>query len=141
MANYRNIQGKSNWTVEHCLLTLKALADENRLRALIALRSRELCQCQVVELLELAPSTVSKHLSLLKAVGLIESRKVGRWIYFQAVVTEDNEFQTELAELVAAQTKSSELIRADRKRIKEILCIDPECLCETQRAKSVTTKK
>jgi ArsR family transcriptional regulator, arsenate/arsenite/antimonite-responsive transcriptional repressor len=128
MANYRN-----NWTVEYCLLALKALADENRLRALVALRSRELCQCQVVELLELAPSTVSKHLSILKQAGLIESRKVGRWIYFRAAETDSNEFQSQLAELISAHTKTTELIRADRRRIKEILCIDPECLCESQR--------
>ncbi len=138
MAKYRN-EYENNWTAEYCLLTLKALADENRLRALIALRARELCQCQVVELLELAPSTVSKHLSLLKQVGLIESRKVGRWIYFRAVAGEDTKtsndsFQNQLAELITAHTKNTELIRSDRRRIKEILCIDPECLCESQRA-------
>lgn len=46
---------------------LKALADENRLRILCALREGELCVCEVIALLELAPSTVSKHLSVLRA--------------------------------------------------------------------------
>ena len=43
----------------------KALADANRVRALLALEGGELCVCQIVALLGLAPSTVSKHLSVL----------------------------------------------------------------------------
>jgi len=49
---------------------LKALGDETRIRAVLALRDNELCVCQIVELLELAPSTVSKHLQILKEAGL-----------------------------------------------------------------------
>lgn len=60
----------------------KALADETRLRIIMMVRDRKPCVCQVVEVLALAPSTVSKHLSLLKAAGLIESFKLGRWIYY-----------------------------------------------------------
>src|ERR1035441_9529883 len=61
----------------------KALADENRVRMLLALRGGELCVCQITELFGLAPSTVSKHLSILFQAGLVESRKDGRWIYYK----------------------------------------------------------
>jgi DNA-binding transcriptional ArsR family regulator len=61
----------------------KALADENRVRALLALRRGELCVCQITELFGLAVSTVSKHLSILYQAGLVESRKDGRWIYYR----------------------------------------------------------
>jgi DNA-binding transcriptional ArsR family regulator len=61
----------------------KALADENRVRTLLALRQGELCVCQITELFGLAPSTVSKHLSILSQAGLVESRKDGRWIYYK----------------------------------------------------------
>ena len=44
----------------------KALSDDNRVHIVAMLDGRELCVCQVIELLELAPSTVSKHLSILK---------------------------------------------------------------------------
>ena len=62
----------------------KALADENRVRMLLALRKGELCVCQITELFGLAASTVSKHLSILYQAGLVESRKEGRWIYYRA---------------------------------------------------------
>src|SRR6266566_7824733 len=59
----------------------KALADETRIRTLLALRKGELCVCQIVELFGLAPSTISKHLSILQHAGLIVSRKTERWVY------------------------------------------------------------
>jgi DNA-binding transcriptional ArsR family regulator len=41
----------------------KALSDETRVRMLAALEGRELCVCQLIELIEPAPSTVSSDLS------------------------------------------------------------------------------
>ena len=61
----------------------KALADENRTRVLMFLRAGELCVCQIMEMLKLAPSTVSTHLNVLHRAGLLESRKEGRWIYYR----------------------------------------------------------
>lgn len=45
------------------------------------LGDKELCVCHIVEALALAPSTVSKHLSILEHAGLIETRKKGRWVH------------------------------------------------------------
>lgn len=61
----------------------KAVADTNRTRVLMFLRGRELCVCQIMEMLGLAPATVSTHLSVLHRAGLVESRKSGRWIYYR----------------------------------------------------------
>src|SRR5208282_6184828 len=61
----------------------KALSDPNRVRMLLALRRGELCVCQITELFGFAPSTVSKHLSILHHAGLILSRKSERWVYYR----------------------------------------------------------
>ena len=61
----------------------KALSDQTRVRALLALRNGELCLCHVVGLLRLAPSTVSKHMDVLVRAGLVERRKEGRWAHFR----------------------------------------------------------
>lgn len=61
----------------------KALSDESRTRVLLFLRGGELCVCQIMEMLGLAPSTVSTHLNILHRAGLLESRKEGRWIYYR----------------------------------------------------------
>ena len=69
--------------MQNFLAITKALSDESRVRALMALKDGELCLCQIIDLLELAPSTVSKHMSLLAHAGLIEKRKEGRWHFYR----------------------------------------------------------
>ncbi len=61
----------------------KALADETRVRIVMALADGELCVCSITEMLGLAASTVSKHLSILRNAGLVDSRKEGRWIHYR----------------------------------------------------------
>lgn len=61
----------------------KALADSSRLRLLKQLEDGEVCVCVLTESLGLAPATVSKHLSLLKAAGFIQARKNGRWVHYR----------------------------------------------------------
>ena len=111
----------------------KALADENRLRALYALQSGELCLCQIIELLQLAPSTVSKHIAILRQARLIEGRKEGRWIYYRLMGTDiPGEVQKGIDWICRALTKTKR-IKEDGKRLKEILRIDREELCRKHR--------
>lgn len=115
----------------------RALADENRVRALLALRQGELCVCQITELFGLAPSTVSKHLSILYQAGLVESRKAGRWMYYQlpgkdapgavrkAIAWVENALATDPSRLKDQQT------------LKRILQEDPAELCKRQTRKGI----
>ena len=64
------------------LAITKALSDETRVRAVMSLAGGELCLCQLVEVLGLSPSTVSKHMSILQQAGLVQLRKDGRWHYY-----------------------------------------------------------
>jgi len=69
--------------VRELLAITKALSDETRVRALLALGGGELCLCHIVALLQLAPSTLSKHLDVLCQARLVERRKAGRWTHFR----------------------------------------------------------
>lgn len=60
----------------------KALSDPNRLRILNILRQRKLCVCEITEILGLATSTVSKHLSILQNAGFIKREKDGKWVNY-----------------------------------------------------------
>jgi DNA-binding transcriptional ArsR family regulator len=115
---------------------LKALADENRLRALCALRGGELCVCQIIALLGLAPSTVSKHLAILRSARLVESRKEGRWIYYCL----SKEFRTPSAgkvlTLLFKDMEHTARIVEDHKHLKKICGENPEALCQRLFCKS-----
>lgn len=113
------------------LAVMKALADENRLRIVAALQGRELCLCQIVELLGLATSTVSRHASILQQARLVQSRKQGRWTYFR--LDEDAHGAAEEATaMVVRALKRDPQAREDRKQLKKILQSDPEELCRKQ---------
>ena len=43
----------------------------------------ELCVCQMTAVLELAPSTVSQHLSVLSRGGLLADRKEGKLVFYR----------------------------------------------------------
>ncbi len=108
-----------------------ALSDENRVRALLALRHGELCVCQITELLQLAPSTVSKHLSILRDAGLIEGRKQARWMYYVLCETGNSPAGKAMAWL-RSTLGADERIKADDKRLKAILKESKEELCRLQ---------
>jgi DNA-binding transcriptional ArsR family regulator len=107
----------------------RALSDPNRLRALLALRRGELCVCQIVELLELAASTVSRHLSVLERAGLVERRKEGRWVYYRRPVPTGTGLEGEVLRWADETLARDPAIRADAARLREIVKIPVEELC------------
>jgi len=113
----------------------KALADGNRLRALSALRGRELCLCQIAELLGLAWSTTSKHMSVLHRARLVEGRKQGRWMYYRLARKDAPPAVRRALAWVLDALARSEQVRQDRRRLREILRLDPEELCRRRSAR------
>ena len=119
------------------MAVLKALADENRVRALIALGPRELCVCQIVELLGLAPSTVSKHMAILKQARLVDSRKQGRWMFYCLAKNDTSVEAKKLTAIVSQLLADAPQTREDAKRLNQILKIDPEVLCNKHKGPQV----
>jgi DNA-binding transcriptional ArsR family regulator len=110
----------------------KALADENRVRTLLALRGGELCVCQITELFGLAPSTMSKHLSILYQAGLLESRKEGRWMYYKLPGKDAPVAAREAIRWVQQSLADNPCVVDDTKRLKQVLKMDPAVLCKKQ---------
>jgi DNA-binding transcriptional ArsR family regulator len=119
-------------TMREFMNITKALADENRVRALLALRKGELCVCQITELFGLAVSTVSKHLSILYQAGLVNSRKDGRWIYYRLPGKEAPAAVREAIEWVEKSLAETPRIAEDAQKLKQILKTDPVELCRRQ---------
>lgn len=109
--------------------TLKALSDDNRVRILCALEGRELCVCQLIELLSLAPSTVSKHLSILRAARLVESRKAGRWMHYRLARAPRLPVAKKMTRLIQECVQGSWQLKEDRKQLGKILRMDTAELC------------
>jgi ArsR family transcriptional regulator len=60
----------------------KTLSDKNRLRILKMLQVKSLCVCEITDILKLAGSTVSQHLTMLKQEGFILEARDGKWMNY-----------------------------------------------------------
>lgn len=114
------------------MAVIKALADENRVRILMALGPKELCVCQIVELLKLAPSTVSKHMAILKQARLVDSRKDGRWMYYRLAENDAPVEAKAMTDLVSRLLADDPQQQDDSKRMKQILKMDRDDMCRRQ---------
>lgn len=105
----------------------KALSDRNRLRILKALQTKNLCACEIRELLNLANSTVSQHLRILRNAGFIIEEKDGRWInYMINPQPRDRRIGTILSGL-DYWIDDEKTIRRDRKLVGKV---DRNIICE-----------
>jgi len=107
----------------------KALSDENRVRALMMLCKGELCVCQLIEMLKLAPSTVSKHMAILYQARLVDSRKEGRWNYYRLADNDPSEDVLRAIQWVQHSLANNKQIRADAKQVKRVCKMDRAELC------------
>ncbi len=127
MAKYRN---------DICEVTdvFKALGDENRLRTVVVLlRFGELCVCQITGMLSLAPSTVSKHLSILRRAGLVTCRKKGRWVHYRIDENLQHGFVRQVIDIAAEAISVDATVRDDMGVLKEILKETQEDFCAEQK--------
>jgi ArsR family transcriptional regulator len=102
------------------LKIFKALSDKNRLRIVKMLEAKAMCVCEITAVLKLAPSTVSKHLSLLHGAELIEDRKEGKWVNYYLPGKSRSPFASEILKLVRSSLGDDPDVRADNKKAKKV---------------------
>ncbi len=70
---------------EQMAVVMKAMAHPTRLFILDRLNEKEHCVCELQELIGADMSTVSKHLSVLKNAGIIDSRKHNNQVFYSLI--------------------------------------------------------
>jgi len=106
--------------------TAQALGDISRIRIVAGLRGGELCVCQIVVLLGLAPATVSRHLRWLREAGLIECRKQGRWRYYRQADRGAASEVREALHWLDRVAAGDPLVAADEVRLRRLRATDPK---------------
>ena len=109
--------------------TYKALAHPVRLRLLSMLEGGDLCVCQMTAATGLAASTVSAHLSDLKAAGLLAERKEGRWVsYAWSTEAEARRARSDVQRRLAGDPQ----LAADARLVRELRRVGAEELCRVE---------
>lgn len=101
---------------------LETIGDLQRIRIIKLLLMRKLCVCELQSLLGLSISTVSHHLSILRDLGVIDSKKSGRWIEYYIDKTHS---QPEIVEIIDFVNKLFDF--------KELFEIEPDVVFKVNR--------
>lgn len=68
--------------MEDYLKVLNALTDETRLRIINLLYERELCVCDIGDILGTTQTKISRHLAYLRNADLVTDRKIAQWSFY-----------------------------------------------------------
>ena len=112
----------------------KALSDESRVRALLSVKDGELCLCQIIEVLRLAPATVSRHMNILYDAGLVLRRKEGKWHFYRLAQVEGDPMAQRTLEWVLREMEKDPAARDDLGRIRKVRRLELEEVSECYRS-------
>jgi len=90
------------------------------------LEERPLCVCEITEVLKLAASTVSKHLSILRDAEFIQDQKEGKWVNYYLNRDQKNEYVRRLLPLIRSWLPNDEIIERDKNKVA---AVDRNKLC------------
>jgi ArsR family transcriptional regulator len=96
----------------------KAFSDETRLRILRLLLNGELCICELMEVLQLPQSNVSRHMAYLKNAGLVDDRREAVWVYYSLTEPKDKVHACQL-KCLRECFDDYEILRQDEARLEE----------------------
>src|SRR4029079_19407227 len=103
----------------------RALGDETRLRIVALLSHGELCVCHLEEALDLNQPNASRQLGILKAAGVVDSRREGTWVYYSITEQEHDTVALALDVLTKAFGAESAL-RRDHAKLRKS-CVPNAC--------------
>lgn len=110
-------------------IVAKAVADPSRARILKLLEGGELCVCHITAVLDLAPATISKHLAALKAAGLLQQRRDGKWVYYRLAERALNPYAPAVLALLRGRLDDDPTILGDRRMLAVTEAAAKRTLC------------
>lgn len=95
----------------------RALGDETRLRIVALLSHGELCVCHLEAALDLNQSNASRQLGILKAAGIVDSRREGTWVYY-SITKQEHATVAKALEVLTKTFGAERALRADHARLR-----------------------
>lgn len=108
--------------IDDLVSLFKALSDKTRLRIMYLLATSQtgVCVCEIMDALSENQYNVSRHLKVLKSVGLVQEKRLGRWANY-ALVKPENQLQKLCIAIVSNLPK--ELFAFDALRLEKRLSL------------------
>lgn len=98
----------------------QSLEEETRLRILaLLMEAGELCVCDLIAILQLPQSTISRHLAHLRNAGWLQDRREGVWIYY-SIVRQPGPLQQSLLPTIRYFLQQQETVKQDLESLKDL---------------------
>lgn len=100
------------------LVSLKAVADEVRVRILLLLSQEEACVCELMRVFKMTQSRLSHHLIVLRKAGLLIDEKRGKWNYYK--LARSNGFNKALLEALQSESSHDAVLQRDKNTFVQV---------------------
>ena len=70
------------WKMNELTNIYKMLSDETRLRIIVLLAQKELCVCEISDILEVSQPSISKNLSKLRDLDFVTTERKEKFIFY-----------------------------------------------------------
>lgn len=103
---------------------LRAVAEPTRARLLRGLLDRELCVCELMDVLQIPQYKVSRHLAVLRQAGLVTGRREGLWTYYSLPTEAKRDpVLRDVLRLIEAHVEDDRTVAADLVRLQRRLAL------------------
>jgi len=99
----------------------KALSEEKRVRMLKLLLVRDICVCEMEEILPMSASQVSRSLKMLMEAGFLKQWREGKCVVYAVDRGSANSYCRALLDLLAQSFNRDEVILKDREKLEKVV--------------------
>jgi len=99
----------------------KALSDEKRVRMLKLLLVRDICVCEMEEILPMSASQISRSLKMIMDAGFLKRWREGKCVVYAVDRSSANRYCRALLELLTDSFNSDETVLKDRDRLEQVV--------------------
>ena len=107
------------WRMREIANIFKALSDDTRLRVIKLLQERELCVCELMQVLAMSQPRISRHMSVLKNAGLVEDRREGKWVYYSLRNEAQGKETKIILDAMVVVASGDAVVKADQKKLQK----------------------
>ena len=107
--------------MEEFVRVSKAISDETRLRMLKLLIEKDICVCEMNEVLSISHSQVSRNLKTLMDAGFLNRWHEGKCVVYEVDRTNSNRYCKAFIEVLADSFNDDEEVLRDKKKLQEVI--------------------
>ena len=99
----------------------KALSNENRIRMLKLLLEKDICVCEMHEIISTSYSQISRNLTILFDAGLLKRWHEGKCVVYLADRTNSNRYYQALLDVLGSSFNDNEVVLKDREKLQQVI--------------------